>query len=139
MDAVYKMVKMWLLKKPGGRKNQGQARGKFAAFPVPVFTAFVLWERLTEFFNSPKIPVVDSYDSRFQANRVVEAQGSPLAKGDQGGCAQVLQIRNERSGAWGGQQRQGRVTADTVSGHFGPVRRQRLLIDSTNISEHFSR
>ena len=44
---------MGLLKKPGDRKKQVQARGKLPRSQSLFFTAFALLVQLIEFFNSP--------------------------------------------------------------------------------------
>jgi len=48
-------VKLGLLKKPGGRKKQVQARGKTPRSQSLFFTAFALLAQLIGFFNSPKL------------------------------------------------------------------------------------
>jgi len=49
-----------LLKKPGGRKKQGQARGRTPRSQSLFFTAFAPLMQLIGFFNTPQSPVFRS-------------------------------------------------------------------------------
>jgi len=54
-----------VLKKPGGRKKQVQARGKTPRSQSLFFTAFALLAQLIGFFNSPTGPGFASKCSEF--------------------------------------------------------------------------